>query len=201
MAQPYPNRRKKLVINKPVQRRIIVGVTIVPMIVLIGATIAVAILTGRVLDEARVAEQSLPTLGSLFISLFLFIVAAGATVVISALRYSNRIAGPMYRLCKSMREIREGDLSFVVRLRKGDELTEIADELNAMVKWLREHPPEGVELKLEPDPPSEAQSSPLPSDSAGSSGASASSSVDAPSVESVASLNTTRAKQELPQES
>ncbi|MCB9890823.1 MAG: hypothetical protein H6832_02325 [Planctomycetes bacterium] len=152
MSQSLPNRRKRLVVNKPVQRRIIVGVTIIPMVALVGATISVAVLTGRVLDEARTAEQSLPTLGPLFVSLFLFIVAAGATVVISALRYSNRIAGPMYRLCKSMREIRDGDVSFTVKLRKGDELTEIADELNAMIAWIREHPPEGVELKLVPDP-------------------------------------------------
>lgn len=159
MAQSYPNRRKKLVINKPVQRRIILGVTIVPMMALVAATIAVAVLTGQVLDEARVAEQSLPTLSSLFVSLFLFIVAAGATVVISALRYSNRIAGPMYRLCKSMREIRDGDVSFKVKLRKGDDLTEIADEVNALIAWLREHPPAGVELKLEPDVEAAAEAS------------------------------------------
>ncbi len=152
MSHTLPNRRKKLIINKPVQRRIIVGVTIIPMLVLVAATIAVAILTGRVLDEARAAEQGLPTLAPLFVSLFLFIVAAGTTVVISALRYSNRIAGPMFRLCRSMREIREGDLSFTVKLRKGDELTEIADELNAMITWLRAHPPAGVELFLEPKP-------------------------------------------------
>lgn len=179
MSQAFPNRRKKLVINKPLQRRIIVGVTIVPMIVLIGATVAVALLTGQVLDEARIAEQSLPTLGSLFISLFLFIVAAGATVVISALRYSNRIAGPMYRLCKSMKEVREGDLSFIVKLRKGDELTEIADELNAMIRWLREHQPAGVDCKLEPDPPATAQD--------GSSGSVATTDVSVDGVKSLSS--------------
>ena len=106
MAEDMKNRRKTLVINKPVQKRIVLGITVVPMLTLIGATLAVAVLSGRVLDEARTAEESLPTLGPLFISLFLFIVAAGAVVVLQALRYSHKIAGPMYRLSKSMDRLR-----------------------------------------------------------------------------------------------
>ncbi len=153
MTQKLKNRRKRLVVNKPVQRRIVTSITIVPILTLVGATLAVAILTGKVLDEARSAEENLPTLGPLFVSLFLFIVAAGAVVVIQALKYSHKIAGPMYRLVKSMQRIhKDGDVSFRIKLRSGDELTEIADELNHMMDWLVTHPPAGVELKTEPDP-------------------------------------------------
>lgn len=144
------NRRKRLIVNKPVQRRLVLGIMIVPIYVLVGATLAVAILTGKVLDEASSADETLPTLGPLFISLFLFIVAAGAVVIVQALRYSHKIAGPMHRLVKSMDRIRQGDLSFQVKLRQGDELTEIADELNRVIGWLRQHPPQGVKLILEP---------------------------------------------------
>ena len=157
MAKPHHNRRRQIVINKPVQKRIVVGITLIPMLTLVGATLAVAVLTGQVLDEARRAEENIPTLGPLFISLFLFIVAAGAVVVIQALRYSHRIAGPMYRINKSIERIREGDLAFEVKLRDGDELGEIATELNGLMDWLRAHPPQGVELKLEADEADEAQ--------------------------------------------
>lgn len=138
MTQLGKNRRTRLVVNRPLQRRIVFGISMVPILTLVGATLAVAVLTGQVLDEARSAEENLPTLGPLFVSLFLFIVAAGAVVVIQALKYSHRIAGPMYRLIKSMERIRQRDLSFRVSLRSGDELTELADELNDVMDFLRE---------------------------------------------------------------
>lgn len=133
----FKNRRKKLVINKPVQRRIIFAVSFVPILGLVGATLAVALLAGRVLDEARMAEVNLPTLAPLFVSLFFFILTAGALVVVQALRYSHRIAGPMYRLCQSIKRMRERDLDFEVTLRDGDELTEIATELNHLISTLK----------------------------------------------------------------
>ncbi len=133
----FKNRRKKLVINKPVQRRIIFAVSFVPILGLVGATLAVALLAGRVLDEARLAEVNLPTLAPLFVSLFFFILTAGALVVVQALRYSHRIAGPMYRLCQSIKRIQKGDLDFHVKLRDGDELTEIATELNHLISTLK----------------------------------------------------------------
>jgi nitrate/nitrite-specific signal transduction histidine kinase len=133
----FKNRRKKLVINKPVQRRIIFAVSFVPILGLVGATLAVALLAGRVLDEARLAEVNLPTLAPLFVSLFFFILTAGALVVVQALRYSHRIAGPMYRICQSIKRVRERDLDFEVTLRDGDELTEIATELNHLISTLK----------------------------------------------------------------
>ncbi|MAE77676.1 MAG: hypothetical protein CMJ85_12510 [Planctomycetes bacterium] len=151
MGPKVKNRRRRLVVNKPVQRRIVVGITLIPVLILIAATLAVAVLTGRVLDEASTAEENLPTLGYLFMALFVFIIAAGGVVVLQAVRYSHKIAGPMYRLVKSIESVREGDLSFRVTLRDGDELTDIADEFNLLMDWIVAHPPAGVELKLTRD--------------------------------------------------
>jgi nitrogen fixation/metabolism regulation signal transduction histidine kinase len=151
MTEDMRNRRKTLVINKPVQKRIVMGITVVPIVTLIAATLAVAVLTGRVLDEARSAEETLPTLGPLFVSLFLFIVAAGAVVVLQALRYSHKIAGPMYRLIKSLERMRTGDVSFRVKLRQGDELGELADEVNRVIEWVQAHQPAGIHLITDPE--------------------------------------------------
>ena len=48
------------------------------------------------------------------------------------------MAGPIYRLEKVAEQIGKGDLSFDVRLRKGDEFQELADAIDTMVKKLRE---------------------------------------------------------------
>ncbi|MGQ0644078.1 MAG: HAMP domain-containing protein, partial [Elusimicrobiota bacterium] len=49
-----------------------------------------------------------------------------------ALFLSNRVAGPLYRLRKAIRQVAAGDLRHHVRLRKGDLLQETAAEFNAM---------------------------------------------------------------------
>ena len=49
---------------------------------------------------------------------------------------SHRIAGPVYRFERSAKVIAEGDLSLRIRLRKGDELQELADAFNQMTESL-----------------------------------------------------------------
>jgi len=146
MEKPIRNRRRQYIINKPVQKRIIFTVSFIPVVGLVGATLAVAVLAGKVLEEARSVDENLPTLGPLFIALLFFILSTGGVVILQAMRYSNKIAGPMYRLVKSLQRIREGDLEFTVKLREGDELTELADELNRHIQWLVQHPPQDVDF-------------------------------------------------------
>ena len=49
---------------------------------------------------------------------------------------SHRIAGPAHRLQNSLREIGSGNLTYRVRLRKKDELAELAEELNRLTESL-----------------------------------------------------------------
>ena len=57
-------------------------------------------------------------------------------VAILSIFVSHRIAGPVYRFEKSAKIIAEGDLSLRIRLRKGDELQELADAFNQMTESL-----------------------------------------------------------------
>ena len=52
--------------------------------------------------------------------------------------FSNYIAGPIYRLEKSMEEIGRGNLNITVRLRKSDELQDTADVFNRAIGNLRQ---------------------------------------------------------------
>ncbi len=55
--------------------------------------------------------------------------------MISAL-LSHRIAGPVYHLEKVCREIKEGNKQSRVKLRKGDALSDLAEEFNSMLDYL-----------------------------------------------------------------
>ena len=62
MEKPIRNRRRQYIINKPVQKRIIFTITFIPVAGLVGATLAVAVLAGKVLEEARSVAERLKAL-------------------------------------------------------------------------------------------------------------------------------------------
>lgn len=54
-----------------------------------------------------------------------------------ALFFSHFIAGPIYRFEKTLEQMRDGNLNIHVRLRKNDELQEVADTFNQALASLR----------------------------------------------------------------
>ena len=63
--------------------------------------------------------------------LFVAMIAAGILI-------SHRIAGPMYKIEESAKAIKRGDLNINFKLRKSDEMQEMALALNDMTKSLHE---------------------------------------------------------------
>ncbi len=57
----------------------------------------------------------------------------GATV---SLFFPKRIAGPLFRIERELRAVTSGDLSLHIKLRKGDELSSLADHINEMAAGL-----------------------------------------------------------------
>ena len=60
---------------------------------------------------------------------------------------SHRIAGPIYRIRKSLEEVAKGNMNVRIHLRKHDKLVEVADAFNAMM--------ESLAAKAAPDKPEE----------------------------------------------
>lgn len=50
---------------------------------------------------------------------------------------SHRIAGPLFRLKKSLNRITQGDLDVVIKLRRWDDLKDLAEHVNILVAELR----------------------------------------------------------------
>ena len=141
MSQSNQDRRKGRVVDAPQQKRIVMGLTAVPMTVLLVAAVVMWVLTDSLFDEAQRNNVELPSLGLLAMTQFLFVIVTGAAAIIQALRYSHRVVGPAHRIAQSLRRIREGDTNFQVRLRDGDELQSILDELNPLIEKLEQERP------------------------------------------------------------
>lgn len=57
-------------------------------------------------------------------------------IFIMGLFFSHRIAGPVYRIEKTLSEIAKGNLSMRIKLRGGDELVDLADMINSLTENL-----------------------------------------------------------------
>ncbi len=59
-------------------------------------------------------------------------------IFILTLLFSHRIAGPIYRIEKSLGEVAKGNLALKIRLRKGDELQDLAAVINSTIENLKQ---------------------------------------------------------------
>lgn len=50
---------------------------------------------------------------------------------------SHKIAGPLFRLKRSVDQVTQGDLTVVIKLRKWDDLKDLADHINLLIEELR----------------------------------------------------------------
>jgi methyl-accepting chemotaxis protein len=144
MAEKRPYRRKQHFIKKGYQTRFILRFC---LLVLVGAVISAVLLyvfaqgsLTSTYQHSRLTVRSTSTailpavIYTNLITLGLITVATSFVV----LYLSHRIAGPLYRFEKELTDIAEGDLTKVIRLRKKDEVTDMADSLNKMTASLRE---------------------------------------------------------------
>jgi methyl-accepting chemotaxis protein len=50
---------------------------------------------------------------------------------------SHKVAGPLFRIKKALSQVTKGDLSVVIKLRKWDDLKDLADHVNSLIEELR----------------------------------------------------------------
>ncbi len=107
----------------------------------------------RLANEAATQDAELTSLGWLFLSLAVFVLVSSAITLYQGVKHSHRIAGPMYRIKDSLRQIAAGDRDHRIKIRDGDYLSEIVDEMNATLDALQRDG-SGSERALQPEEPS-----------------------------------------------
>ena len=137
------NRRRQIVVNKALQSRIVFATAWAPGLCLAGTSLLLGVFCARLYNEALQADVSFPSILPVY-------------MLFSALRFSHRIAGPMYNVGKTLQRFRDGDADAKVILREHDYLVEIQDHVNAFLDWLRAHPPQGY-VPMEKNTASESE--------------------------------------------
>jgi methyl-accepting chemotaxis protein len=90
-----------------------------------------------VVKHQAASEMVLGHLAFLLKSGAYFVIAVAAFLCCLLLLLSHRIAGPAYRLKKSLDRMAGGDYGFEVRLRKRDYLKDVAESMNQTLDRLR----------------------------------------------------------------
>lgn len=137
--------RKNYFISKGMQSRF--AGTILLLVFLIGVISAcnIYVLASFFMsNQATISqEQTVEKMMSTFLvdfwpRLLLLVMVNVIIIFIVSIMYSHQIAGPAYKLEKSLQRIAAGDLTFEIHLRRHDNLKEVASAINHMLAEFRE---------------------------------------------------------------
>lgn len=140
----HPHRRKHYFVKKDFQFRFILKFC---LIVLMGVIVSTGLLflfsQGTLTSSFQQSRLTIKTTAlailpaAIYTNLITLGVITLATIVVT-LFISHKIAGPIFRFEKELKEIGEGDLTKDIRLRKKDQITDMAVSLNKMIAGLHE---------------------------------------------------------------
>ncbi len=138
------NRRHRLMVNRPVQTRIIISATWGPFLILLITSGFVSVFCMRLAREAVALGTDLPSALWLLATVAMFMLAATGFIALHALKLSNRVAGPMHRMGKIMEAIRNGNSKERVHLRPADLLWPLAHDMNTFLAWVEDKVSDGA---------------------------------------------------------
>ena len=132
-------KRRTIFVKKKLQLRYML---LIVLSVLCGLAIMTLELTATLNDlfdkypvlVQPIYDQFIPIVSSFFYKIAIYVLFV---VLISAI-LSHKMAGPVYRFEQTCKAIAKGDFSQRVRLRKGDQFTELQDEFNKMMDRVEE---------------------------------------------------------------
>ena len=144
------NRRRRLIIEGNFQTRFILRF----ILVIVGATLlSTGSLLGVFYFKYKYGDADLTSLIilvtpegttnvlSLFQIVLVPILAANllmlCIIIPYALAYSHKIAGPIYRFEQSLEFLLNGEMDFMIMLRKKDEFKYLASRMNALIDFMR----------------------------------------------------------------
>ncbi|MDY6842985.1 MAG: methyl-accepting chemotaxis protein [Thermodesulfobacteriota bacterium] len=140
MEKPkYKRKVFNFSIKKKMQLRLLLKVFLIVLISVVICTTIFYFYSNRVVGTSYrlfhvKAENFLDFLLPAVILSFVLSTIAGFII---SLFFPNPIAGPLYRIEKEILRIADGDLTSNIIIRKGDEMKDLADAINIMMKGLR----------------------------------------------------------------
>jgi len=127
-------KRRTIFIKKKLQLRYMLLIILSVLCGLAIMTLELTATLNELFDKYPVLvqpmyDQFLPIISSFFYKIAIYVLFV---ILVSAV-LSHKMAGPVYRFEQTCKAIAKGDFSQRVRLREGDQFTELQDEFNRMM--------------------------------------------------------------------
>jgi methyl-accepting chemotaxis protein len=135
-----PNRRHQIFIKGGDHRSLLVGAIVLILVLVVVASGLFYILANRNLEQAtyRAHFEALRNTMQLLLPWLLIVNLIGLIVVIIlALFFTHKIAGPVYHLIVDLKKLKDGDLTAQTVFRKGDRLKDVASAMSEAAEQLR----------------------------------------------------------------
>ena len=122
------NRRKKLLVDRPVQFHFI----------RLLAFVVLAVMVAFIIVERGGGHG--PGIGpvQMLVTLLLATILILIGVIYFGLRFSNKIVGPIYAFGRNLQQVQQGDYTGELHLRHGDEFQNLSGVFNLTVEALRQ---------------------------------------------------------------
>jgi nitrogen fixation/metabolism regulation signal transduction histidine kinase len=141
MPQIKRFKRTHYIVDKNIQYRY-VGLLFFYTVIFFILSIAIIYFAGwrqlieklsNVYPQARLVE----IFNGIYLRLSLGFLLLSVIAVISAVLVSHKIAGPLVRIRRALGQLISGDYDFFVKLRKGDQLQDVASQINTLAEKLK----------------------------------------------------------------
>ncbi len=127
------NRRRTMMVDKHAQARMIRRLCLLPTIGLAVMGLVVIVSVVGLLIEVQESHVELSFLPPVVWSVAGFVGGSAGCMFMTSFRFSYRVAGPTYRILKSLEEFQHYGGDFKIQLRAGDELQDLAAKLNEVI--------------------------------------------------------------------
>ncbi len=137
-------RRRRYIVDLRFQWRFVIGFLTAALVGSVAATVIFNFFANKRLEEIRWsvflnAKSTGEVLKPIFIYVNLFsFVFMSVLLLITMAWMMNKMRGPIYRIIKGLKLIRDGDFSDEIILRRKDEFKETASALNEMQNKMKE---------------------------------------------------------------
>lgn len=120
----------------PLRGRLLRLAVAMPTVAMFVSVVALVVYCRALLQDAAAGREVVVGEAGFWLSVGGFLLTSLVVFVFQVARMAARVAGPEFRLRRSLQRIRSGDLGFRVELRRGDLLGGLAEECNLLVEWL-----------------------------------------------------------------
>lgn len=127
------HKRKILVVDNPLQARVIKDVGVAAATVLTVSVLVVGWFAHSVVSQIQASGAEVPGLVPLLLAVFGCICLTSFALMMRALKVSHAVAGPQFAIRRSVDQFLAGDHHVRVRIRGTDYLHSVADDINRVL--------------------------------------------------------------------